>query len=329
MDAAGAVAGNTSTPLTPEQATQEFQQRASLLTPPQEHENASEPPAPDAETTPSPEDRPEVEAEQSADAEPEAQSEEPELFAVPGPDGKELKVTLEELRGGYLRQADYTRKRQAQAEAEKQTAAETQAAREQRTQYQEQLGQLKTALESLTPPEPKRDQFEDPNEYAVKRLEWNEHQDRLKTVTEAQQRVAWEAAQDKVKQHNARVAEENDKLLLAIPEWKDAAKAKGESEKMWATAKAYGFTDDLIGQIDDHRTLLVLRDAMRYRELQAKKPEAQRRIQQVKSATPGGLKAPVQGAGYKRALDQLAKSGRQEDAALAFQQLGASGKTAE
>lgn len=325
-------ATDSTTPVTVKQAAQQFQQRASLLTPP-EHENASEQPpetgesAPDADETAAPAELTADDAEQSAEHETvEAEPETPELYTVPGPDGKELQVTLEELRGGYLRQADYTRKTQAVSETRKQAETEAAAAREQRTHYQEQLGQLKQALESLTPPEPKRDQFSDPNEYAVKRLEWNEHQDRLRTVNAAQQQAVWEAQQDQAKTLQTRMAEEQEKLLTAVPEWKDQAKAKAEIESLRSHAKAYGFSDEELAQVYDHRTVLLLRDAGRYRELQAKKPDAQRKIQQVKTATPGGLQKPAVGLAQKRALDKLAKTGRVDDAATVFQtRSGASG----
>lgn len=327
-------ATDSTTPVTVTQAAQQFQQRASLLTPP-EHENASEQPpetgesAPDTDETAAPAELTADDAEQSAEQETvEAEPETPELYTVPGPDGKELQVTLEELRGGYLRQADYTRKTQAVSETRKQAETEAAAAREQRTHYQEQLGQLKQALERLTPPEPDWDTLrrENPNEYAIKRLEWNDHQDRIRTVKAAEQQAAWEAQQDQAKQLQTRMAEEQDKLLTAVPEWKDQTKAKAEIESLRSHAKAYGFSDEELAQVYDHRTVLLLRDAGRYRELQAKKPDAQRKIQQVKTATPGGLQKPAVGLAQKRALDKLAKTGRVDDAAQAFlTRSGASG----
>lgn len=304
---------STSSRLTVNAAAEQF---AGPLTP-QEHEDATERvETAESDASPSPEERPE-ETEQSAD---EATTEEPELFAVAGPDGKELKVTLEELRGGYLRQSDYTRKTQAAAELRKAAEAEAQSAREAREQYAAELGQVRKALEALMPPEPDWDTLrkEDPSEYAIKRLEWNDRKEAIAALRAKEHEVAQLQEADRAKQMQSKAAEEHQKLLESVPDWKDQTKAKADLEAMVAHAKSYGFTDAELSQVYDHRTVLLLRDAMRYRDLMAKKPDAERKVQKVKAATPGGLKTPEKNADYKRALEQLGKTGRKDDAVLAF-----------
>src|SRR5437879_8206991 len=46
----------------------------------------------------------------------------------------------------------------------------------------------------------------------------------------------------------------------ALPIWQDGDKAKPEQAKMVATAKTYGFTEQEILSVVDHRALLILRD---------------------------------------------------------------------
>lgn len=331
MNEAPKAADNTGAPLTVEAAANQF---ASLLTPQGQEDRREQAPqgaaVEESDATPSPEDRPEETTDATeADAEPEASDD--VAFTVLE-DGKEIPVSREEARLGYMRQRDATRKWQEAAELKKQSTAEAESLRGQRTQYQEQLASLRKAMEAMTPPEPDWDTLrrEDPNDYAIKRLEWNEHRDRIAQVQAEQDRVAQEQADDFRKQAQAKAGEEHEKLLLAVPEWKDQAKAKSDMEQMAQHAKtAYGFSDADLAQIADHRAVLVLRDAMRFRALEAKKPDVRKKIAQVKTATPGGLKTPEKGAHYQRALDQLAKSGRTKDAAAAFNLLGASGDNSE
>lgn len=75
-------------------------------------------------------------------------SEKPDTFDVTLPDGTTEKVGVDELRNGYLRQADYTRKTSELAEQQKQAQAEA----EQFGQYQTQL--LQALQDKLTSVEP-------------------------------------------------------------------------------------------------------------------------------------------------------------------------------
>jgi hypothetical protein len=57
-------------------------------------------------------------------------------------DGEEVEVNLDELRNGYQRQADYTRKSQSLAEQRKAYEANLQAVTQEREQYSQLLGNM-------------------------------------------------------------------------------------------------------------------------------------------------------------------------------------------
>ena len=58
---------------------------------------------------------------------------------------------------------------------------------------------------------------------------------------------------------------EHEKLLVEIPEWRDEKAAHAEKEAIVKDIKARGFTDRWISKIDDHRIVLLARDAMLFR----------------------------------------------------------------
>lgn len=105
----------------------------------------------------------ETEVEAQAQAEPEAQEEaEPEqeqeseevseegsepLYTIKV-DGKEIQVTLDELKNGYQRQSDYTRKAMAVSEQRKEAEAQMQQAKAERQQYWDGLSKAQAVIEA-------------------------------------------------------------------------------------------------------------------------------------------------------------------------------------
>ena len=109
----------------------------------------------------------------------------------------EVDLTLEELRLGYMRQGDYTRKTQQVAEGRKQAEAELEALTAQRESYANQLAQLETALNQSEPTQEYWDalQAEDPIEYVKQREALRDRRDALAQVQSEQQRVQQEQLQ--------------------------------------------------------------------------------------------------------------------------------------
>jgi hypothetical protein len=81
------------------------------------------------------------EAEEYEVADEEAPAETPQAYTVKV-DGEEFEVTLDELRDGYQRQSDYTRKSQSLAEQRKAYEANLQAVQNERNQYAQVLEQM-------------------------------------------------------------------------------------------------------------------------------------------------------------------------------------------
>jgi len=306
--------GNLGTPLTPQQTLTKL---TGLIT-----EIGDEPPeSPESEVPePAPAPTPPEIAPQPSETEPPA-SEEPDDTTVDVVvDGETETVPLSELKKGYSRQADYTRKTQALAEERKalrsQVEAEALAAVQQdRLQYQQGLKQLAQALEQLQG-EPDwvdlRGKLE-PGEFLKQKADWEASKAQVEKLKAHEAEVSRQAQEAQAREYLKVVQAEQDKLRAAIPEWEKPEVAKAEHAKLLAAGQQYGFSEQEIRAVTDHRAILLLRDAMRWREL--KRDAAPRpKTAGIKTAKPGTPDRPRPGAEFQKKLDRVQKTGRARDA---------------
>jgi len=230
------------------------------------------------------------------DAEEDDESEDPvgEIHTVKV-DGEDKQVTLEELKRGYSGQ-QYVQKGMQQAAEAKKEASGT----------------------NLTPPaEPDSAMFDaDPIGYMEAKIQYDNqmkaYQQNVGQVQEVMQKQS--EAEQIARSHYAQ--QEAQKLVQVIPELADAGKAGKFKENLVRTATdVYGYTPEEIAGISSHRDFLVLRDAMKYREMMAGKGEVQRKVQKAKPAMkPGAKKVSTKTDAARRQKDRLKKSGSIEDA---------------
>lgn len=261
----------------------------------------------------------------------EEQTEEPSPEVVLDPnlkvkvkiDGQEEEITLAEALKGYSRQADYTRKTQELSSQRKAAEEHITAVRAERERLAANLTELEQALKDATPQEPDwvKMQQENPTEFATEYARWAQYKERMNALKAEKDKAIAQVQQDRAEQVKAHLAAENEKLLAAIPEWKkDPAKAKAEKAKIAEFAQEMGFTEEELSEIRDHRAMILLRDAMKYRELQSKKPVISARIEKVKAATPGSSgQNRTQKTKGQLAKERLGKSGSLDDLAAVFE----------
>lgn len=292
------------------------------------------------------EDTPTPPADAESDAEPEGESdppdesdaedepEEPTTFAVKV-DGAEVQVTLDELRNGYSRQADYTRKTQALAQEKAafqqeraQFQPEVQAVRVEREQLAASLGKLQALVqESMAEPDWDALRESDPAAYAVEYADFYRQQQRLAAINAERQRLEEQVFRDRQTQQHDMLQAERTKLLAALPTWSEAAVARAEKADIAEYARTLGLSDAEVGQIVDHRVLVVLRKAMLYDRVKTAPPAPK-----PKTAAPAAdpLKVPKPGpapstrkpvSDLTRAKQAHAKLNSVESAAQAFMHL--------
>lgn len=240
--------------------------------------------------------------------------------------GQDLDVDYDELLAGHSRTDDYTRKTQAAAEARKKAEAAVAEAGQRRTLYDERLKQAEDALKAMMPEEPDWDQVrrDHPNEYPVLHTDWQRYQEKLAAVQRERAKLAEEASTDQIATLRQTVQDEFEKLLAAVPEWKDEGKRKQEFPKIIEAGKSYGMSDEDIGSMVDHRAWRILRDAYRYQELVKQRKVAAAKVDKtgvkaVKTGKPGAAltRQPNLSAAAK-AASRLAKSGDPADAGEAL-----------
>lgn len=256
---------------------------------------------------------------QQATDEPAPQPTQPEqpTFSV-RVDGTEQKVTLDELLNGYQRTADYTRKTQAIAEQRKQAEAELAAARVERQRYAETLRQLEAQMNQAQPePDWNKLYAEDPLEYVRQKDAWRDRREWAQALQSEQARLAQLQQVEQRALLEQHLAVERQRLVEAIPEWRDDQRAAKEREAIVTWAKRAGFSDQEISQSYDHRAVNVLRKAMLYDELMSKNLADKQTPRAVPAMARPGVppsKNETSSKARREALSRLSKSGRIEDA---------------
>ena len=265
----------------------------------------------------------ETDAEQSELSEDTEEQEQPQVFSVKI-DGTEVEVTLDELQKGYSRTLDYTRKTQQIAEVRKQAEGELQAVRAEREQYSQLLSALEAQVQQAAQPNIDWDRLynEDPIEWVRQREVMRDNQDRAAAIQSEKQRLSQLSQQEQAQFMQQKLQHEQEALLAAIPDWKDAEKAKAEKTLLVEFGQKIGFTPEELKSVVDHRAVLMLRKAALYDQMMSKRG-------QIKPVTNNGPRPAKPGAAGRvssnteamRAQQRLAKTGRVDDAADAIYKL--------
>lgn len=241
-------------------------------------------------------------------------------------DGEEFQVTEEELRNGYQRQADYTRKTTALAESRKALEAEVNETRGARNQFVQLSQALLTQMQQMAPQEPDwaRLEVEDPIGFAQQWAKHQQHRTRVEALQRQHQAALAQQQQDEIRQLQATVEGEKQKLTAAIPEWSDNERAAREKTEMANFAKSHGFTDDELSQVYDHRTMVILRKAMLFDQMQKNRAKVKQEIQAGRKAAPvigpGGAQT-TKGANTQKAAKQFRQTGSVNDAARLIERM--------
>lgn len=240
---------------------------------------------------------------------------------VKGDDGEDSTVEVEEkeLIAGYQRQADYTRKTQELA------ARENEAVEFLKGKHQEvvshYLGQaefVRAAIVNMAGIKSESEMAQlaqtDPGAWAAERQ-------RVDSI-----RSFLSQLDDQIQGERKQLAEQQEQMRMAKAKemfqrtWQELNKAKIDKPALGkiygSVAKNYGFSPQELGNVYDHRIVLMMRDAAAYRDLQAKKPEVTRKVEAAK-VLPATKSAAVAQSQRSREREQRFKAGRAKLADLA------------
>jgi len=241
-------------------------------------------------------------------------------------DGEELEVGIDELKNGYQRQADYTRKSQALAEQRKETEqiqSERQRLEQERQMYANGLQMLQeqqnARLQEFNSTDWEALKNEDPYQYMLKKDEYRDAQEKVQNVQQQQVIIQQERADEAQKARAHFVQQEYARLVQALPEWND--KESTVKKDVQEYAKSVGFLPEEINQLADHRSVLIIKKAMEYDKLTTKvapKKKAVKKVPKVQKSGRGNSKEDAATEAIKKKRARLQKSGKQHDAASVF-----------
>jgi hypothetical protein len=261
--------------------------------------------------------------EQSDEVEAEEEEDKPPVFTVKV-DGKNVEVTLEELQKGYSREADYTRKTQQVSEERRAFQAEAELVRTERQQYSQLLGSLQAQLQQNAAPQIDLDRLynEDPIEWVRQKELARDAEKVHAAIVSEKQRLSHIQAQEQYQSMQAHLAQQQDAMLKAIPEWSNPDKAKAEKTLLIEWGQKLGFSSDELKNIFDHRAVVALRKAALYDQMMTKRGNIRPAVNNgPKPAKPGAAGRMDNVTDARRSQQRLAKTGRVNDAASAIEHL--------
>ena len=239
--------------------------------------------------------------------------------------------TVEELKSGYLRQQDYTRKTQALSEEKKAFSEVEAAVLQERAQYAEALPMLAQQIQQSVEQEPDWDTLydTDPALAAKAERQWRKQleqkQQQLQAVHAEQQRMQ-QLEQQRAAQMQSRFVEEQRQILPdVIPEWRDAKVAAQEAGEIRDFLLQSGFQE---ADIDGMNSAVVVKMA-RLAMLQARganradkakaKPKPAKGSKTMRAGSRGTQPRPKNVV--REAQQRLKSTGRVNDAAAAIKAL--------
>lgn len=250
------------------------------------------------------------------DAEEDDESEDPtEDVHTVKVDGEEKQVTLDELKRSYSGQQYIQKGMQQAAEVKKQAEEAYYALMREREGVQQLVQQAQSGMNLIPPVEPDNSQYkDDPIGYIEAKIEYDNQvkeynanaakfQEVLNRQSEAEQIAKAEYAR-----------QEANKLVEIIPELADAGKASKFKESIMKAASHYGYTPEEIAGISSSRDFVVLRDAMRWQELQAGKETVKKKVNKAPPIKAGAKRVRTNGDKARKAQEKLKRSGSIEDA---------------
>ena len=242
----------------------------------------------------------------------------PELHRVKV-SGQELEVSLDELKAGYSRDSDYRQKTHTLGMEKRDLETQKNSFRQ---TYDTRLNELNdlisTANQFVEQKQGGQDLAklyqEDPTEAA--RLDFQlrqekQHIDSLKDKA----RIA------QTKQYETYLETQKELAATKIPEFSDPNKADSFKLNMRNTLRDYGFNDQEIGSLADHRFLMVAKDAMSFKSQKDKRPIVSKKVANAPKVLKAGVARSNVSSGreeVRNKIKTLRKTGHIRDAQSAI-----------
>ena len=293
----------------------------------QETETKAEPSEPvSTETQETPESQAESEAapvEQETEntevtEETQTESQEPNLHRLKV-NGQEIEVSLDELKAGYSRDSDYRQKTHTLGMEKRDLESQKNSLRQ---SYDAKLAELNELIATADATVRQRQGSEDLQKLyeedptAAARLDFE-----LRQQNTAIENMKARAREAQAKQYNEFLETQRELAATKIPEYSDPNKADQFKINMRNSLRGYGFNDEEIGTLADHRFLMVAKDAMSYQSLKDKRPIVQKKVANAPKVVKSGVAKSSTSSGreqIRNKIGKVRKSGSINDASSAI-----------
>ena len=244
--------------------------------------------------------------------------EEPELHRIKV-QGQELEVTLDELKAGYSRDSDYRQKTHTLGLEKRDLETQKTSLRQ---SYDTRLSELNELIATADATVRQRQGSEDLQKLydedptAAAKLDYQ-----LRQETRQLEDVKSKAREAQAQQYDEFLATQKELAATKIPEYSDPNKADQFKYNMRTSLRNYGFNDQEIGSLADHRFLMVAKDAMSYQNLKNKRPIVQKKVANAPKVVKAGVAKSNTSSGregIRNKIGKLRKSGHLKDAQSAI-----------
>tara|TARA_R100001440_G_scaffold862_5_gene2848 strand:+ start:721 stop:1722 length:1002 start_codon:yes stop_codon:yes gene_type:complete len=192
--------------------------------------------------------------------------------------GQMQKVNLDELKQGYSKGLDYTKKtmdlgdQRRSLETEKDTISkEKDEVSKLREEYAKKLSVVEQNLQVEDNIDWVKLAQDDPSDYAIKKAEYDKKKDLQARIQKEQARVNEERKQEQEKVYQSFIQSENKKLIDKMPVFGDEKKVNKVMQDIGQFALKSGYTEQELNMLVDHRALITLYQAAKYDQLLQKK----------------------------------------------------------
>ena len=233
--------------------------------------------------------------------------------------GQEIEVSLDELKAGYSRDSDYRQKTHNLGIEKRELDTQKESFRQTYDNRLSELNELIATADATVRQEQGSQDLqklweEDPTTAARLDYQMREKNRQLDDVRTKARKV-------QTRQYEDFLSTQRELAATKIPEYSDPNKADQFKVNMRNSLRNYGFNDQEIGSLADHRFLMVAKDAMNYKNLKDKKPIVQKKVANAPKVVKAGVARSSTSSGregIRNKINRLGKTGHLKDAQSAI-----------
>jgi hypothetical protein len=249
---------------------------------------------------------------------------EQELFEITV-NGNQKKVSLDELKEGYSKGSDYTKKTMELSNQRRSLDSEMnaiskdkEAVKTMRDEYAQKLQVVEQNLQTEDNIDWVALAQSDPTDYAIKKAEYDRKKELQSQVQQERQKLAEAQRKEQEQIYQNHIQNERGKLIDIMPIFGDEQKAPKIMKDIGEFAMKQGYTEQEVNMVVDHRAVKTLHDAMKYNQLLERKNLKDKKVKPlnrvVSSEGKNNTRSTDKQLRVNDRMKQLKKSGNVKDA---------------